>query len=95
MALQIPVKLDGVHNLFVDDGAGWAVATFVGVLRLRKEAYVVALARDQQGDFRVDLQVLASLCRRVRLRWAERKKRPTPQTRKLCQTYLLVMITMK
>lgn len=70
MALKVPVKLNRIHNLLVDNGAGRAVAAPVGILRLREEADVVAFARDQEGDLRVDLQVLASLCGQMRSRQA-------------------------
>ena len=66
MALKVPVKLYGVYNVLIDNSAGRAIATPVGILGLGEEPYMVTLARDEQCDLRVDLEILARLCRYVR-----------------------------
>ena len=63
MALKIPVELERVRDLLVDDGARRAVATLVLVApRPREEPDMVPLPNHDHGDFGVDLEVGACLC---------------------------------
>ena len=61
MALEIPIELERVRDLLVDDGACRAVPAPV-FLALGEEPDVVPLPDHDHRDFGVDLEVGACLC---------------------------------
>ena len=60
MALQVPIELDGVYYVLVDDSTSRAITGPVCVVVTREKSDMVALPDDDEGDLWGDTKILTS-----------------------------------